>query len=304
MKGMCTEPGIYEVDAYWKSQGVTDEEQVRHEVLWQAAGRREVPIHTGKCRYCAELLESFQRMHSVIGAADAEPKVSVSFAVCPDAATFSRYYYGEKNPALAEHLKSCPACREDLAFFARSQQPRERTLPVNRRLVWLAVAAAAVVFTLIPWPWMKKPEKPAHVFQQSSQYASLAQVPPIDRDKLMAESPADHHTRIDTVLASYNKGDYKQAEQFADIIVRAVDDPSAGYLLAMAQYKQGKLKEALESMRTAEAIQPLTAYRCWAALQFALMLGDKETIQRELNHVSGHSEYHDRCEQIRHQLKI
>jgi len=89
---------------------------------------------------------------------DAEPKVSVSIAVCPDAATFSRYYYGEKNPALAEHLKSCPACREDLAFFARSQQPRERTLPVNRRLVWLAVAAAAVVFTLIPWPWMKKPK--------------------------------------------------------------------------------------------------------------------------------------------------
>jgi hypothetical protein len=296
---MCTEPGIYEVDAYWKSQGVTTADQVRHEVLWQAAGSGETPIHTGKCPYCADLLESFRRMHSVV---DAEGPVEV--AVCPNAATFSAYYYGDSNPALAAHLKVCPACREDLAFFARSQQPREKALPVNRRLLWFAAAAAALVFTLIPWPWLKRPGKPAHVFQQSSKYASMAQVPPIDRKELFAESPADHHSRIERVLAVYEKGDYKQAEQFADIIVRAVDDPSAGYLLAMAQYKQGKTKAAFESMRAAESTLPRSAFRCWGALQFALMLGDTETIKQELSHAGGHPEYHDRCDQLRQQLRI
>jgi tetratricopeptide (TPR) repeat protein len=299
MSTMCTDPGTYEVDAYWKSQGLTSVDQVRHEALWQAAVSGETPIHTGKCEFCAELLESFQRMHAVV---DADSSVTV--AVCPDAATFSAYYYGEKNPELAAHLKNCSACREDLAFFARSQQPREKALPASRKLLWLAAAAAALVFTLIPWPWLKRPEKPAHIFQQSSQYASLAQVPPIDHAELLAESPADHHSRIERVLAVYEKGDYKQAEQFADIMVRAVDDPSAGYLLAMAQYKQGKTKEALESMRAAESTLPRSAYRCWGALQFALMLGDTETIRQELNHAGGHPEYHDRCDQLRQQLKI
>jgi tetratricopeptide (TPR) repeat protein len=299
MSTMCTEPGIFEVDAYWKSQGFTSADQVRQEVLWQAAGSGETPIHTGKCPYCSELLESFRRMRSVV---DAEESVAV--AVCPDAAAFSAYYYGEKNPALAAHLKACSACREDLAFLARSQQPREKALPASRKLLWLAAAAAALVFTLIPWPWLKRPEKPAHIYQGSSQFASLAQVPPIDRAELLAESPADHHSRIERVLAVYEKGDYKQAEQFADIMVRAVDDPSAGYLLAMAQYKQGKTKEAFESMRAAEATLPRSAFRCWGALQFALMLGDKETIRQELNHAGGHAEYHDRCDLIRQQLKI
>lgn len=299
MNRMCTEPGIYEADAYWKSQGLTDPDQVRGEVLWVAAGRREVPIHTGKCPFCAEMFESFQRMHGIVDSTE-----SVNVAVCPSAEVFSSYYYGEKNPALAEHLKSCSACREDLAYFARSQQPRERAVPVSRRLVWLAVAAAAVIFTLIPWPWMKRPAKPAHNFQQSSEYASLAQAPPIDPAELMAESPADHHTRIQKVLDIYNQGDYKTAEQFADIIVRAVDDPSAGYLMAMAQYKQGKTREALESMRTSEATQPLTAYRCWGALQFALMLGDKETIRREMAHVHQHPDYQDRCRLLESRIKI
>jgi hypothetical protein len=297
MNTMCTEPGIYEVDAYWRAQGLTNDEQVRHEVLWQAAVNRETPIHTGKCRYCAELLESFQRMQAVI-----DTKESVTVAVCPDAETFSAYYYGAKNPALAEHLKACSACREDLAFLARSQPPRERALPVQRRLIWLAAAAAAVVFTLIPWPWLKPPEKPPHVYTQSSKYASLAEVPVIDRAQLMAVSPVDHHSRIEKVLAAYDRGDYKQAEQFADIIVRAVDDPAAGYMLAMAQYKLGKTKEAFESMRVSEATQPMSGYRCWATLQFALMLGDTETIQRELKHAGGHEPYHDRCEEIRRRI--
>lgn len=298
MNRMCSEPDIYEVDAYWKTQGITDSDQVRHEVLWLAAGRREVPIHTGKCSFCAEMLESFQRMHGIL-----ETEESVTVAVCPSAEVFSRYYYGEKNPTLANHIKICSACREDLAYFARSQQPRERAVPVSRRLVWLAVAAAAVVFTLIPWPWMKRPTKPARNFQQSSQYAKLAQVPIIDVAELMAESPADHHTRIQKVLDIYNQGDYKTAGEFADVIVRAVDDPSAGYLMAMSLYKQGKVKEALESMRTAEATEPLSSYRCWGALQFALMVGDKETIRRELKHVDNDPKYQDRCRQIEAQLK-
>jgi hypothetical protein len=295
---MCTDPTIYDLDAFWKSQGLTDEDQVRHEVLWQAAQRGEAPIHIGTCRYCAELLAGFERMRAIL---QAEGPVTV--ARCPDAATFAAYYYGEKDPVLEQHLKVCTACREDLAFMARSQEPREKAVPLKRRLIWIGAVAAALMFTLLPWPWNRKHEQPLHVFQQSSQYASLAQPPTVDRDQLMLVSAPDHHSRIDQVIDFYNQGDYKKAEKYADVIYRAVDDPAAAYLLAMAQYKQGKLPQAFESMRVSEAMRPGTEYRCWAALQFALMLGDKATIERELNHVGNDPAYRDRCSQIRRQLK-
>jgi tetratricopeptide (TPR) repeat protein len=295
---MCTDPSVYELDDYWKSQGMADLDQVRHEVLWQAARNGEVPIHTGKCVACAELLASFERMVAVLGADG-----PVAFAVCPDAAAFSRYYYGEKDPAIEDHVKVCTACREDLAFMARSQEPRDKTLPLKRRMMWLAAAAAALVFTLLPWPWKNKHEMAKHVFQQSSEYAALAQPPVVDRAQLMAVSAPDHHSRIDKVIELYDKGDYKTAQQYADVIYRAVDDPAAAYLLGMAQYKQGNLQDALESMRTSEAMQPASEYRCWGALQFALMLGDKATIKRELNHLHGDNAYGDRCLRLQQELQ-
>jgi hypothetical protein len=298
MSSVCTDPNVYDLDAFWKAQGFSDEDQVRHEVLWTAAQRGEVPIHTGKCQYCAELLASFARLNGVLHA-----ETPVTIAVCPSVQAFARHYFGESDPAIEEHLKVCTACREDLAFMARSQEPREKALPLKRRLFWLGAAAAALVFTLLPWPWNQKHQNSKHVYQQSNQYASLAVPPTVDRDSLMAISAPDHHSRIDKVIELYNKGDYKTAGQYADVIYRAVDDPAAAYLLAMAQYKQGELPEALESMRASEAMRPATEYRCWGALQLALMLGDKDTIQRELNHLKNDRNYGDRCDKIRQALQ-
>ncbi len=294
MSRMCTDPTIYKLDAASQAQGITDVDQLRQEILWQAAERGEVPIHTGKCPYCASLLASFQRLNEILQAD--EP---VTLAVCPSAEAFVKHYNVDPDPAIEEHLKFCTACREDLAFLARSQEPREKALPIKRRLFWLGAAAAALVFTILPWPWNQKRQPPKHEYQRSGQYANLAVDPGIDREELLANSAPDHHTRIEKVIDIYKAGDYKTAGEYADVIYRAVDDPAAAYLQAMAQYKQGKLPEALETMRMAEAIQPFSEYRCWGALQMALMLGDRATIERELKHLSGDA----RCQKIRQALQ-
>jgi tetratricopeptide (TPR) repeat protein len=298
MTRMCTDPGVYKLDGSWNAQGLAEEEQVRHEVLWQAAHDGEVPIHTGKCAYCADLLASFQRVQGVL--ACEEP---VTLAVCPGAEDFSRYYYGEPDQKIEEHLKICTLCREDLAFMARSQEPREKAIPLKRKIMWFGAAAAALVFTLLPWPWNKKPELPQHSYQASSRFAALAQPPAMDRAELLAISAVDHHTRIEKVIDLYNKGEYKSAGEFADIIYRTVDDPAAAYLLGLCQYKQGKVKEALESMRAAERTLPMTEFRCWNTLQVALMLGDSDTIKRELKHVGDDPKYQDRCAKIKSLLQ-
>ena len=296
MNRMCIDPSVYQVDEFWQSQGMADEEQVRQEVLWQAARNGEVPIHTGKCEYCAQLLASFQRMNSVLRAASEE---LITLTRCPDAEAFSKHYYGDRNPAIEAHLKTCAPCREDLAFLARSQEPREKALPLKRRIMWLGAAAAALIFTLLPWPWNHRHEAPSHIYQRTDKYAKLAQPPEIDRAELMKISAPDHHSRIDKVIELYDKGDYKTADQYAEVIYRAVEDPAAAYLMGMAEYKEGKLPEAFESMRASEQMQPQTEYRCWGTLQLALMMGDKATIERELKHVSQDQRYKDRCSMIR-----
>jgi hypothetical protein len=50
-------------------------------------------------------------------------------------------------------------------------------------------------------------------------------------------------------------------------------------------------------------MQPVTEYRCWGALQFALMLGDRVTIDRELRHVGSDPKYSERCGKIRAALR-
>ncbi len=187
--------------------------------------------------------------------------------------------------------------------MARSQEPREKAIPLKRRIMWLGAAAAALIFTLLPWPWNRKPVPPAHIYRQSDQYARLAQPPEIDRVRLLAASAPDHHRRIEKVIDLYQNGDYKTAGEYADVIYRAVDDASAAYLLAMAQYKQGKLKEAFETMRASERMQPGSEYRCWGTLQLALMLGDRATIERELKHVESDPNYGQRCGKIRAALQ-
>ena len=61
---------------------------------------------------------------------------------------------------------------------------------------------------------------------------------------------------MEQVLAAYEKGDYKKADEYAAIITNAVQDPSAEYLLAMAMYHEGKMTDAFRAMRIRNACAP------------------------------------------------
>jgi hypothetical protein len=299
MSRMCIDPGIYQPDAHTEAMGLSGADQIRHERLWTAAETGVAPPHAEECPYCAELLAAFVRMRSVLDAG-AEP---VTVAACPDVPTLSRYYYGEirgeRGDAIGRHMKVCTECRQDLAFLARSQEPREKAVPIQRRVVWMAIAAAALVASILTWSTTKKskPEEALN-FTPSAKYASMVQMPPLDRADLMAASPAPHHSRLEQVLAAYEKGDYNTAAKYAAIISNAVDDPSAEYLLGMALYHQGKMPEGFRAMRISERMAPQTGYRCWTMLQFALLLGDRATVEKEASHVGAEPAYAARCRDI------
>jgi len=300
MSRMCIDPGRYEPDEYWLSIGIVTAEQVRHERLWRAAEAADLPQHLSHCVSCAELFESFVRLRSIL-----LPKGGGEVAVthCPDAVTIAAYQGGELQGApfekVRDHLKICAPCREDVAFLARSLEPRERLLSMRTRLVLMAVAAAALLATVIPWKRGQDPAKEVKLnFTPSSKWAHLVQMPGVNRAELLQNSPESHHTRLEQVLDAYEKGQFAKAEEYAAIMTGVVEDPSAEYLLAMACYKQNKIVEGYKAMLVSERAAPQTAQRCWATLQYALLVGDRKSVEREASHAGAEKEYAPRCRDV------
>ncbi len=227
MSDMCIDPERYQPDQYWRSLGMNSVEQVRHESLWRAAEEGAPPDHAETCPACMALYESFSRLRSI--AVPADPSTPVAVASCPDAPTLAKYQTGELSgydfEAVGNHLKICPACREDLAFLARSLEPRERLISMRGRSILMAVAAAALIAAIIPWrSGSGTPAEPKLDFTPSSKWAHLAQMPEVNRADILAESPNDHHSRLIQVLDAYQKGDYATAEKYAGIMTGVVND--------------------------------------------------------------------------------
>ena len=304
MSRMCVDPQQYEPDEYWLSLGITTAEQVRHERLWRAAESSDAPEHLASCRDCAELFESFLRLRAIcVPQAEPQNAAEVCVSHCPDAETIAAYQggevEGERAVGIRDHLRTCAPCREDVAFLARSVEPRERLLGIRTRLILMAVAAAALLATVIPWKRGHDPAKDVKLnFTPSSQWAHLAQMPEVNRAEVLRDSPADHHSRLEQVLDAYEKGQFVKAEEYADIMTSVVEDPGAEYLLAMARYKQNKVTEGYKAMLISERTAPQTGSRCWATLNYALLVGDRKTVEREVRHAGAEPEFSPRCRDV------
>ena len=233
----------------------------------------------------------------------AVPGGEVAFAACPDTEALASYQRGElpRNTldSIRDHLKTCPPCREDLAFLARSDEPRERLLSMRARTILVAVAAAALVAVLIPRQQQNAVKQvDVSYLKMSSRFEKLVQMPEVNRAEVLSESPEAHRSRLSQVIDVYQKGDYAAAEKYADIMTSVVADPGAEYMLAMARYKQNKIKEGYSAMLTSEQMAPITPPRCWATLQYALLVGDEPVVRREAGHVENQKGYGPKCKEI------
>jgi hypothetical protein len=288
----CTNPGLFSAGPDWLEPG----EQRRHEALWQVArGRAEgeggaLLRHVGECRACALLVESFRRLDGALA------ERATMFAACPSAKDLSDYHYYElpveAREKVGEHLKDCPQCREDLAWLARTAESKVAAMPWRRRAIYALAAAALVLLGLIP------------VLRHfgASRYSDLAQIPAMDRGELIAtlEQPERFRLALDNAVNAYEAGDYPTAEANVEAILQvAPADPSALLVKAMTKYRQGNTVAAVALMDQSERTQPMSAFRCWAALQLGLATGSRARVDRECKHLDGHPKYSARVNEIR-----
>jgi hypothetical protein len=288
----CTNPGLFSAGPDWLEPG----EQRRHEALWQVARGRAageggaLRLHVEECRACARLVESFRRLDRA-----AQEGGSV-FAACPSAKDLSDYQCYElpvdQREKVEEHLKACPYCREDMAWLAQTAESKVVAMPLRRWAIYVAAVAALVLLALIP------------VLHRSgaSPYADLAQIPAIDRADLMStlDQPEKFRPVLEESLHAYDIGDYRTAATRAETILAAFPaDPSALFVKAMAEFRQGNASVAQALMDQSESSQPMSAFRCWAALQLGLTMGSRPRIDRECKHLERHPAYSTRVQEIR-----
>jgi hypothetical protein len=288
----CTNPGLFSAGPDWLEAG----EQRRHEALWQVArGRAEgeggvLLQHVGECRACALLVESFRRLDSAMG------ERATMFAACPSAKDLSDYHYYElpvdAREKVGEHLKDCLYCREDLAWIVRTAESKVATMPARRWAIYALAAAALVLLALLPVV--------RHV--GATRYSDLAQIPALDRGDLIAtlEQPERFRLALDNAVNAYEASDYPTAEANVEAILQvAPADPSALLVKAMIKYRQGNTSAAVALMDQSERTQPMSAFRCWAALQLGLATGSRARVDRECKHLDGHPRYSARVNEIR-----
>jgi hypothetical protein len=291
----CTNPGLFSAGPDWLEPG----EPRRQEALWQfARGQAEgeggaLPRHVDECRNCARMVQGFRRLDGAVrGGAEV-------FALCPSAKDLSDYAAYELPVDLRgkvdAHLQACAYCREDLDWLARTAESRLVAIRKRRWLMYGAVAAAIALLALIP---VLRPPT-------ASPYADLAQIPAMNRSDLTAtlREPQKFRPVLEESLDAYDAGDYRMAQAKARTILDVLPtDPSALFVAAMAEYRQGHSAQAEKLMDESERSQPMTEFRCWAALQMALATGSRVRIDRECKHLENAPGYAPQVRDIRQSI--
>jgi putative zinc finger protein len=295
----CTNPGFYDVTPERRQAGLETAEQVRHEVLWDYVRNSSAPQgllgHLAECRHCTELRDSFERLNDALTRKD-----SHVLAVCPSPETLSAYQSGElagvEREKLARHLEACAPCREDLDWLKRTAPSNVVEMPRRRWALVAAAAAALVVIGIAP--------KVVRHFT-APVFSDLAATPVLDKQDLRATLTQKERflPLLEASFTSYDAGDFRGAESKArQILSTAPSEPSGLLMAGLAAYRRGDLAEAARLVTAAEQVKK-SEYRCWTALQFALLTGERVGVDRECRHLDGHIKYRDRAREILRTVK-
>ncbi|MEO7652665.1 MAG: zf-HC2 domain-containing protein [Bryobacteraceae bacterium] len=297
----CSNPALFTVSDDWERMGIATTEQVRQELLWRLASAtgtaKEIEAHAPECRECKALLASFLRLTAAAREGEAR-----TFAACPGAAAVAAFQYGElgepERARIEAHVKACTACGEEAAWIARTAAERNVVeMPRPRWPIFAAVAAAVALLAFLPIWRQPSPASP---------FAGLAQMPALDRAELNAtlSHPERSRALLDSAITAFEAREYRAAEASAHtILVASPDDASALFIVALARLQEGDMISSENAMYASERAPPITHYRCWAALQLALLTGNRARIEMECRHLDGDPAYADRTSKIRSALE-
>jgi hypothetical protein len=307
----CSEPERFQPAGYWVSQGLLTEEEVRWEMLWQAATSqtdiaRQALEHAEGCDYCGDVLDRFRHVsHSM------KPGRTVELAVCPSSSDLVDYLHkilpAEINQKVGAHLQKCSLCSRELKWLGKAVKRSARPVIITPRAKWIMLLAAAFTTALAAIFFVSIKSQSTYTPIQdtvySTRYLDLARLPRLDRSDLTNSAPADHWSQLDKAMSALELGDTRRAVGISARLINEKDEPAAEYILGRALYREHMVSASGEALLKAESMSPPSAYRCWTALQMGLILGDKAVILRECKHLEKHPQYGEQAAMILKEVK-
>lgn len=307
----CSEPERFQPEGYWASQGLETEEQVRWELLWQAATAdtdiaKQAREHAEGCDYCGDVVERFRRVSYAM-----KPGHPVVLAICPSAAQLVDFLHNSLPTEIAQkvgaHVEKCRNCSNELKWLGRAEKKSRHAVIMTPRAKVVTLLAAAAALLIAAVLYESKRNSTGYVPIQdtvySSQYRDLAQLPLLDREDLTRAAPGDHWALLDKAMSALELGDTRRAVGLAARLINNKDEPAAEYVLGRALYRERMVSASKEALLKSEQMSPQSAYRCWSALQIGLILADKEVIMRECQHLANNPEYGERVQKILKEVK-
>jgi hypothetical protein len=307
----CSEPERFQPAGYWASQGLVTEDQVRWELLWQAATSetdiaKQIKEHAEGCDYCGDVLDRYLRLVYAM-----KPGKAVVMAMCPSAADLVRFHHqdmpADRKNRVAEHVQECRQCASELKWLANSEKKSTTAVimtPRAKMITILAVAAALIIVAVSVITVKNRTEfTPIQDSVYSTKYRDLARLPPLDRQELIKAAPPSHWSELDKAMSALELGDSRRAVGLCARLITKQDEAAAQYILGRALYREQMASAAKEALLKAEEMEPMSSYRCYSALQIALILGDKPVVLRECDHLATDPQYKDDVAKILDEVK-
>jgi hypothetical protein len=302
----CSEPERFQPAGYWASQGLETEEEVRRELLWQAATSdtdvaKQTLAHAEGCDYCGDIVDRFLRVKYAM-----QPGKAIQLAICPAAEELVDFLHKQLSPEvsakIASHVKKCDLCSGELRWLDKSEKRSTHPVIMTPRAKMITLLAMAATLLIGGIFLVSVKGRGTYIPIQdktySARYRNLARLPQLNRTDLIQAAPPSHWATLDRAMSALELGDTRRAVSLAARLINAQDEPAAEYVLGRALYRQNMLADANEALLKAERMGTPSPYRCWTALQIGLILGDKDTVLRECKHLENSPDYGEKAKAI------
>jgi DNA-directed RNA polymerase specialized sigma24 family protein len=297
--------------------GLATYQDVRTVQLWDTAASstppgEELRHHLDECSYCTGLLRALIQMHQALQA-----KPGVEFHLCPGAFTLANALDMARE-AFDQHLAQCPICRQERTSALDGQAPpqvRDSATPrgsVGKKIAWAAAAVvllAAVSFAGYRYvvspknvPVAKavdpKPEKETPTVSVDPRYRDLVQDVKLEDARIMVSVLPANRPTVKYAIDQFSLGNWSTSLMVSSQLAAKGDDPGAQMLYAMCLYRTRLMTDGYREMLKSEAMSPRESFRCWITFQFALMVGDRNVISREAEHLSSDPGYKEKVRTV------
>ena len=224
--------------------------------------------------------------------------------------------------AFDRHLTQCSICRTERTQALDGHAPRQLPIPApphveaggGRKLTWTVAALLVGAAAFGGYYYFSAhnathanasvlSEHPHATVAVDPRYKDLVENVPINDVKVMASVRPDNRAAIKFALDQFSLGQASQALMVSAQVAGKGNDPGAQMIYAMSLYRTQLMTDAYREMLKSEAMNPRDSFRCWIMLQFALMVGDRDMIEREGKHLADNPEYHVKVSHILDQVR-